>query len=192
MLNGFMNEDLVYGIVVDGDVIADDNGHETTGIHTVRIEGFDGTLKKEYHQDGLYVTDITMGNTMMEFQLSKKTKKGYKAVSKDNILNNSKASTNTVSVELVTNSRTGTQIRLALTETPEIQEPLVVYAKMKNIGDDRIILDTQIPEEDIYYVYAKGGLDSTFTDPALALQRADDQTGVVLNRASAVCMGAWK
>ena len=72
---GFMNEDLVYGIVVDGDVIADDNGHETTGIHTVRIEGFDGTLKKEYHQDGLYVTDITMGNTMMEFQLSKKTKK---------------------------------------------------------------------------------------------------------------------
>ena len=183
VLNGFMNEDLVYGIVVDGDVIADDNGHETTGIHTVRIEGFDGTLKKEYHQDGLYVTDITMGNTMMEFQLSKKTKKGYKAVSKDNILNNSKASANTVSVELVTNSRTGTQIRLALTETPEIQEPLVVYAKMKNIGDDRIILDTQIPEEDIYYVYAKGGLDSTFTDPALALQRADDQTGVVLNRA---------
>ena len=54
---------------------------------------------------------------------------------------------------------------------------------MKNIGDDRIILDTQIPEVDIYYVYAKGGLDSTFTDPALALQRADDQTGVVLNRA---------
>ena len=35
VLNGFMNEDLVYGIVVDGDVIADDNGHETTGIHTV-------------------------------------------------------------------------------------------------------------------------------------------------------------
>ena len=27
------------------------------------------------------------------------------------------------------------------------------------------------------------GIDSTFTDPALALQRADDQTGVVLNRA---------
>ena len=26
-------------------------------------------------------------------------------------------------------------------------------------------------------------MDSTFTDPALALQRADDQTGVVLNRA---------
>lgn len=73
-------------------------------------------------------------------------------------------------MELVTNSRTGTQIRLALTETPEIQESLVVYAKMKNIGDDRIILDTQIPEEDIYYVYAKGGLDQYITDPGTALK----------------------
>ena len=178
-----MNEDLIYGIVVDGDVLTDSNGHEITGIHTIRIEGFDGTLKKEYHQDGLYVTDVTMGNTMMEFELSKKSKKGYKIVSKDNILNNTKASSNTVSVELVSNSRTGTQVRLALDEEPEIQDPLVVYAKMKNVEDDRIVLDTQIPEDDIYYVYAKGGLDGTFTDPALAVLRADEQTGVVLNRA---------
>ena len=182
-LNGFMNEDLVYGIVVDGDIISDSNGHETTGIHTIRIEGFDGTVKKEYHQDGLYITDVTMGNTMMEFELSKKTKKGYEAVSKDNILNNVKATTSIASIELASNNRTGTQIRLALDEAPEIQDALVVYAKMKNANDDSIILDTQIPEDDIYYVYAKGGLDGIYTDPALAVLRADDRTGVVLNRA---------
>ena len=182
-LNGFMNEDLVYGIVVDGDIISDSNGHETTGIHTIRIEGFDGTVKKEYHQDGLYITDVTMGNTMMEFELSKKTKKGYEAVSKDNILNNVKAAASIASIELASNNRTGTQIRLALDEAPEIQDALVVYAKMKNANDDSIILDTQIPEDDIYYVYAKGGLDGIYTDPSLAVLRADDQTGVVLNRA---------
>ena len=182
-LSGFMNEDLVYGIVVDGDRVTDENGHETTGIHTVRIEGFDGTLKKEYHQDGLYITDVTIGSTMMEFELSKKTKKGYKAVNKDNILNNVKASANTVSVELVSNSRAGTQMRLALSEAPEIQDPLVVYAKIKNINDSSVELDKQTLDENLYYVYAKGGLDSTYTDPALAIQRADEQTGVVLNSA---------
>ena len=182
-LSGFMNEDLVYGIVVEGDRVTDENGHETTGIHTVRIEGFDGTLKKEYHQDGLYITDVTIGSTMMEFELSKKTKKGYKAVNKDNILNNVKASANTVSVELVSNSRTGTQMRLALSEAPEIQDPLVVYAKIKNINDSSVELDKQTLDENLYYVYAKGGLDSTYTDPALAIQRADEQTGVVLNSA---------
>ena len=182
-LSGFMNEDLVYGIVVDGDRVTDENGHETTGIHTVRIEGFDGTLKKEYHQDGLYITDVTIGSTMMEFELSKKTKKGYKAVNKDNILNNVKASANTISVELVSNSRTGTQMRLALSEAPEIQDPLAVYAKIKNINDSSVELDKQTLDENLYYVYAKGGLDSTYTDPALAIQRADEQTGVVLNSA---------
>ena len=72
---------------------------KTTGIHTIRIEAFDGTLKKEYHQEGLYITNVTMGSTIMEFQLSQKTGSGYQAVDKDNILNNTKASANTVSVD---------------------------------------------------------------------------------------------
>ena len=182
-LVGFMNEDLVYGIVVDGDTVTDDNGHQTTGIHTIRIEGFDGSVKKEYHQDGLYITGITMGNTMMEFELSKKSKNSYKAVNKDNILNNTKASAAQASVELINSSRTGTQVRLALEEEPEIEEPLVVYSKMKNVGDDKITLDPRVSTENTYYVYAKGGLDSIYTDSALALLRADEQTGVVLNQA---------
>lgn len=182
-LVGFMNEDLVYGIVVDGDTVTDDNGLQTTGIHTIRIEGFDGSVKKEYHQDGLYITGITMGNTMMEFELSKKSKNSYKAVNKDNILNNTKASAAQASVELINSSRTGTQVRLALEEEPEIEEPLVVYSKMKNVGDDKITLDPRVSTENTYYVYAKGGLDSIYTDSALALLRADEQTGVVLNQA---------
>ena len=182
-LVGFMNEDLVYGIVVDGDIVTDDNGHQTTGIHTIRIEGFDGSVKKEYHQDGLYITGITMGNTMMEFELSKKSKNSYKAVNKDNILNNAKASAAQASVELLNSSRTGTQVRLALEEEPEIEEPLVVYSKMKNVRDDKITLDPRVSTENTYYVYAKGGLDSIYTDSALALLRADEQTGVVLNQA---------
>ena len=183
VLSGFMNEDMVYGIVVDGDIVTDSNGHETTGIHTIRIEAFDGTLKKEYHQEGLYITNVTMGSTIMEFQLSQKTGSGYQAVDKDNILNNTKASANTVSVELVSSTRAGTQIRLSLDEAPEIQEPLVIYSKMKSVKDEYIALDTQMPDDNVYYVYAKGGLDSTYTDPAQAVLRADEQTGVVLNRA---------
>ena len=44
-------------------------------------------------------------------------------------------------------------------------------------------LDIEPPEEEIYYVYGKGELDSTWSDPADAVIRADEQTGVVLNRA---------
>lgn len=34
----------------DGDSLTDENGHTTDGITLIRIEGFDGTVKKEYHQ----------------------------------------------------------------------------------------------------------------------------------------------
>lgn len=180
---GFMNEDLVYGIIVDGDVLVDDNGHEMRGIHTLRIEGFDGTAKKEYHQEGLYITNVTVGSTLAEFELSAKSGNTFVPQKKDTIMNNKKAGTNRVAVELVNSSRTGTQVRLAFEEEPETDEPLVVYAKMRSMEDTQVVLDTQVPEDEIYYVYAKGGLDSTYTDPAQAVLRADEQTGVVLNRA---------
>lgn len=45
-----MNEDLVYGILSDEDILTDANGHETEGISTFRIESFKGKVKKEYRQ----------------------------------------------------------------------------------------------------------------------------------------------
>ncbi len=49
-----------------------------------------------------------------------------------------------------------------------------------------------MPDDNVYYVYAKGGLDSTYTDPAQQFLRADEQTGVVLNRAQQYVWGARK
>lgn len=181
---GFMNEDLIYGLLISGDIVADENGHITEGIHTLRIEGFDGEIKKEYHQDGLYVTGVTIGETLMEFELSVKNGNTYVFQKKDNIMNNKKAGANQVSVELTSTSRTGTLVRLAFEEKPETDEPLLIYAKMRNLDEEQLIeLDMQVPQENIYYVYARGKLDGTYQDPAQAVLRADERTGVVLNRA---------
>ena len=180
---GFMNEDLIYGIISDGDILTDENGHETEGISTFRIENFKGKVKKEYHQDGLYVTDITMGNTMMEFELSAKSGNTYTVQKKDNIMNNRKASGSQVDVALITTNRAGTLIRLTMDQKPETDTPLLVYSKIESMKDASVTLDTTVPQGELYYVYAYGVLDRIYTDPAAAVKRADDQTGVVLNRA---------
>lgn len=180
---GYMNEDLVYGILLDGDTLKDSSGRSVEGIHTLRIEDFEGNLKKEYHQEGLYITDITMGNTLMEFELSAKKKSTYKKKGKDNIVNNRKAISNPISVELINYSRTGVQVCLVFTEKPATAVPLVVTAKIRNMGEQTVLLDTQVPKENVYYVYAHGTLNSMFTDPARAVLCADENMGVVLNRA---------
>ena len=183
-LLGFMNEDLVYGVVLDGDTLPNATGYMIDGITTFRIEGFDGTVKKEYHQDGLYVAGVTVGTTLMEFTLVQKSGDIYKGVKKDNIMNNSTAATDKTSVEQTSSTRQGVIVRLTFEDSPSSEEPLILYAKVRNAGEK--VVDIQVDKssvEEVYYVYAGGGLDSVWTDPAKAVQRADKQTGVVLNRA---------
>ena len=183
-LLGFMNEDLIYGIVLDGDTLPNATGYMIDGITMFRIEGFDGTVKKEYHQDGLYVAGVTVGTTLMEVTLVQKSGDIYKGVKKDNIMNNSTAATDKTSVEQTSSSRQGVIVRLTFEDSPSSEEPLILYAKVRNAGEK--VVDIQVDKssvEEVYYVYAGGGLDSVWTDPAKAVQRADKQTGVVLNRA---------
>ena len=181
---GFMNEDLIYGILHKSDILTDADGHKSEGIRILRIEDFDGNVKKEYQKDGLYITDISVGSTLIEFELSAKSgDAAYVAQKKDNIMNNKKAAANTVKVEMSSAARTGVRVKLALNGTSQTDSPLVMYAKVGSTKQKDIVLDTQIPQEATYYVYGQGGLDSTYTDPAKAVLRADDLGGVVLNRA---------
>lgn len=183
-LLGFMNEDVIYGIILDGDTLPNASGYSIDGISTLRIEGFDGSVKKEYHQDGLYVAGVTVGATLMEFTLVQKSGDIYKGVKKDNIMNNNAASAELASVEQTSSTRQGIMVRLTFKVSPSAEEPLILYAKIRNVGEK--LVDIQVDKsssEEVYYVYARGGLDSVWTDPAKAVQRADKQTGVVLNRA---------
>lgn len=179
---GFMNEDLIYGTVQDGDVLTDENGHSKTGISTLRIEDFDGNIKKEYHQDGLYITDATLGDTLLEFKLCKKKGNSYKAKKKDNIMNNGSSSAGLISVEQTSSDRRGMMVRLKFKDSPGTDEPLIFQAKLRSTDEKIVQLNVESTDQEVYYVYARGHLDSTWTDPAKAVKRADKQTGVVLNR----------
>ena len=179
---GFMNEDLIWGRLKNEDIVTDTNGHVAEGIYTFCIESFEGEVKKEYHQEGMYITDVSIGGTLMEFDLSVKGPDGYAIQKKDNIMNNKKAAANQVSIELTSTSRTGTQVRMAFEEKPDTDVPLVLYAKMRSGEEREIALDTQASSEEVYYVYAYGGLEGIYQNSAEAVLRADACAGVVLNR----------
>ena len=180
---GFMNEDLIYGMLNKEDILTDEEGHKSVGIRILRIEDFEGNVKKEYRKDGLYITDISVGNTLIEFELSAKSGNAYTVQKKDNIMNNKKASGSQIDVALITTNRAGTLIRLTMTQKPETDSPLLVCSKIESTEDSSVTLDTTVPQVELYYVYAYGSLDRIYTDPAAAVKRADAQTGVVLNRA---------
>lgn len=183
-LYGYMNEDLVYGLAGEGDIVSEGNGNEIFGASQLKIEGFDGTVKKEYQPQGTYITQVDIGATLMEMVLSQKNGSTYQAVQTDSIMNNVKASSRQVEVENILTTRQGTVIRLAFSRQVDNDQPVVVYAKMRTLKEDKEIrLETKIPENEMYYVYAGGQLQGIYRNPSQAVQIADENTGVVLNRA---------
>ena len=180
---GFMNEDLIYGILSAGDILTDGNGHSTEGLTSFKIEDFKGNLKKEYRQEGFYIVNVTVGRTLMEFELAVKGGSGYSVKKKDNIMNNGNKSAKLVTVDQISTDRQGLMTRMVFADKPESDKPLFLRAKMRSVSEHVTELPIETPKEEIYYVYGRGGLDSVWTDPAAALKQADAQTGVVLNRA---------
>ena len=182
-LIGFMNEDVIYGVMREKDILSDGDGHIKEGIRMLRFEDFEGNVLKKYTPDkDLYITDVSLGSMLVDFNLSLKENGAYVVSKKDNILNNSRLAENSVMVELEPDERAGIRVRLAFADVTMAKEPLVVYAKMKHSIDLSLNLGAQSISRDMYYVYSHGNLTGIYYNPASAVSAADEELGVVLNR----------
>ena len=85
-------------------------------------------------------------------------------------------------MEQTSSDRRGMMVRLKFKDSPGTDEPLIFQAKLRSTDERIVQLNVESTDQEVYYVYARGHLDSTWTDPAKAVKRADKQTGVVLNR----------
>lgn len=181
---GFINDDFIYGIANDVDIVSDAVGNITYAMNKMEIEAFDGTLVKEYLAEGAWISQVNIQEGLIELLRVTWDGSAYVEAPTDNIMNNRQNTDDTVSIKTISSSRQGTQVALLFSKALTNHNPLVSLAKMQ-VHDTSTDLDINLPEQstdDSYYVYAKGRLDGIYTKPAEAVQRADEQVGVVLNR----------
>ena len=180
---GFINEDMVYGLANDGDIVTDNAGNTTFAMTTVKIESFGGVVVKEHHEDGVWVSNVNLQEGLLELERVQWENGVYVSISSDHIMNNLQKNEETVSIRLITTDRKATQIGLDFEKSITSKNVLLVES---NLVDQENIPAVDIEQtrqgNNIYYVYAKGGLDSTWSKVSDALKRADEQMGVVLNR----------
>lgn len=179
---GFINNDMVYGLANEGDILG--SGSQTQfGMYEVRIQNRKGEVKKSYHQDGYYVTNIVFQDNLIQLERARKEGDTYVAVGNEQILNNVRDKEDeTFSVVMLTTERQAniTGIQFASTD---VKEPLTVVAKfMENTRDNVLTMEKQETEEEAYYVYALGKLWGIYKNAADAVKAADENMGVVLNQ----------
>lgn len=180
---GFMNEDFVYGLANDTDIVTDTAGNTTFAMESVRIERFGGEVIKEHKEDGVWVSGVYLQEGLLELFRVKWEDGTYVELSSDHIMNNLQTNTENVSMRLITTERKATQIGLDFEKTISTTKVLYVESNLVEQGETPTVELGQVRQENnIYYVYAKGGLDSTWVKAGDAILRADSQMGVVLNR----------
>lgn len=181
---GFINEDLVYGVARDGDIVVDATGGLRYAMHNIRIQKFSGELVKDYQQDGVYIMDVDIQQGLLELKQAQWNVDQYTEIPSEHIMNNVKnAEDEVISVATATTVRQANITRLIFSEDSRNKNPLRMESKlMVNKNDTVLNMDLKESVRDGYYVYAKGSLVDLYSSPAQAVQVADEMTGVVLNR----------
>lgn len=180
---GFMNEDLIYGITREENVVTEPGGKKIFAMDQIKIEDMNGNVKKEYSRDGMYITDVKLSESLMEIQLADWEKNAYVAKTWENIMNNKKAVEESVTQNMIYTERRGFVVRLDFKQTISSSDPVILVSKVRAMEQANILdMDISPSQEQVYYVYAYGALDSIYSDPSQAVRRADERMGVVLNR----------
>ncbi len=176
---GFMNDDVVYGIANDGDILGGQ-----FAMSEIRIQNLKGEVKKTYHEDGYYVMDVKFQDNLLELVRAQWNGESYENVTSSQILNNVRDKQDkTFAVVLMTTNRQANIIGLQF-EGGSKQEPLVMEAKfMENTKDIVLNMEQKDKDKEEYYVYAMGKLWGIYENAAAAIGAADTNAGVVLNKA---------
>ncbi len=180
---GFINEDLVYGIARNEDIMLTETGETIFAMHTVRIEQFGGNVMKESREDGIWISDVNLGLGLLELLRVRLEDGVYVSEKSDYIMNNLQNVTEKVEVRQLNGERKAAQMVLQFDKA--IAEDKVLYLEANIVNIDKaetIVLEQDRMEDEVYYVYASGKLDSTWSNVKDAILCADSMAGVVLNR----------
>ena len=180
---GFIDEDLVYGVAKVSDIDTEYEGSEVFPMYKLLIVNGQGEVVKEYDPDDCYVTGGTIQDKLLTLDRVVKTANGFEETTQDHIVNSLLNQEAAYGLAIQRTERKQTELILKTGETiKEGSKPQIVYAQQMADADTvKVAIASKERSEDMYYVYAKGHLDGVYTAVNQAVQRANEQLGVVVN-----------
>ncbi len=178
----YMDDDLVYGIAKESDIVLGSDGIELFPMETLVIVDENGETLKTYSYSGIYVTEVEPSESMLTLTRVIKSGDEYAEAAQDTIV-----STNTeenveygISTEMDDINQAEVILRVGKTGSEETQQ--MVSGKFSNENEPlQITIPTNPDVEKLYYVYAGGSLESRWPTATEAIWRADEKVGVVIN-----------
>lgn len=181
---GFMDEDLIYGIARERDIVTDSAGNTIFPMYCVKIQNETEGVLMTYQQDNVYVVGgEVQGNQIILSRVEKEEDGTYAEIKEDQIMNAETAlnSKNTVEVVATENYEKLTQIAVKGTIDTSAMK-LLTPREVLFEGGRVITLASSESSLDRYYVYGKNGIEAIYADEANAVSLADSISGVVISK----------
>lgn len=178
---GFIENDLVYGSVLEEDIKRTITGELRTYMSRLSIVDSNNRQVGSYYKEGYYFTEAKIESNMITLTRFQKTEAGtYKEADEDVITNNTVSGDAEISVSMVATELKKKEAGINLSANTEGKSLKVIYAREILYSGDKRLLITNGQMDYAYYVYAKGKLWEASDDVSEAIRVADEQAGAVV------------
>ena len=182
---GFIEEDLIYGIVNKNDIVTDYARETVLPMYCVKIENENEGVLMTYEQENVYVLSGSVNQNQITLQRVSKSEDGtYVEIAEDQIVDAESVSLgrNTIEVVVTQNYEKIRQIVLR----KEIDVNSMKQLTPKEVlfeGERSVYLRSSDEEQEQFYVYGKYGIRGIYGNEDQAVDAAESEAGVVLNSA---------
>lgn len=180
---GFIEEDLIYGIVNRNDIVMDYAREAVLPMYCVKIENENEGVLMTYEQENVYILSGSVNQNQITLQRVSKTEEGtYTEIADDQIVDAQSTSTGRNTVEVVTTQNYEKIRQIVLRK--EIEVSAMKYLTPKEVlfeGERTVYLRTGDETREQFYVYGKYGVNGIYGDAGQAVDAAESEAGVVLN-----------
>lgn len=182
-LIGVMGSYAVYGSGIKSDITYSADGAAVYAMQDVEVIDVDGNTIKKYNKKNCYVVNAYVDNNVVYLDRCKKLKDGkFKKISQDNIINRLQNNSSSISLISRVTDKTMTEWYISLPSSFEMTEiPKFSITNNYVVTEEHALYLDDNAVSQKYYVYAKGGIDSSFLSVAEAIVYADNAQGVVID-----------
>lgn len=178
---GFIENDLVYGLANDTEVVLHTDGSTIFPMHTLKITTLDNTVVKEYTKPGAYVMEARTVNRVI--YLNRATVSGGNYIeASDDFITFKEEDSRGIQVNYQYTYNAYNQLYMIFPNYMYVTAiPQLIITKEIISNDDKTIAVDSGEKSGRYYVYAQGGMQGSYSSPRSAVLAAYEQSGRALD-----------
>ena len=182
---GFINEDIIYGLIHPSDIHDDQAGNPVYAIYSVIIQDTDGNVLENYSADGYFITGVSINDNQIQLSRVKwdAEDETYVTSTNDQIMSTIEGSSTDNKIGSATSDVMKKLLQITLTSSASgssckyLTPEETLYEGSREVS----IKDTADSSESIYYVYTQNGVSGIYASVSDAVNAAYDAAGSVVD-----------